>query len=212
MSDGIATDKTVSEQQYPLSQRLNVNFNAYEDRLVVRAERLGKDPVRLLFTRRMTILVLRQTLARLPELSALEKTPAAYWQEVLQIGHQHAMQTKADARKARQQENEDLTTAGSDDDDTGKVKDNTQVYLATEITVNLNKQRLMLAFRGLLMPDAMTQPAKHEPVLAIPLTVENVHQLIELLIVKSQQAQWHLPVNLPWMSETPVESPKKPMN
>lgn len=211
MSDGIATDKPASERQYPLSQKLNINFNAYEDRLVVRAERLGAEAVRLLLTRRMTLLVLKQTLARLPELSALEKTPAAYWQEVLQIGHQHALQTKADANKARQQEREELT-ASTGDADSDAVPDITPVYLATEITVNLNKQRLMLAFRGLLMPDAMTKPSKHEPVLAIPLQVENVHQLIELLIVKAQQAQWHLPVNLPWMSDTPVPGVAKPMN
>lgn len=194
MSEGIATPKPVSDQTYPISQKLNVNFSAFEDRLIVRAERMGAEPATLLFTRRMTILVLQQVVARLPELSALDKTPAAYWKDVLQMAHQQAMTVKTEADKAEKQ-----TRSEADPAPSTPGTEPGQIYLATELTVQLQKQRLTLAFRGLTMPDAMTHPSKHLPVLAIPLTVDNVHQLIELLIVKAQEAQWHLPVDLPWL-------------
>jgi hypothetical protein len=77
------------------------------------------------------------------------------------------------------------------------------IYLATELTAQVSADRLTLAFRGLQMPDAMTKAAQHVPVLAIPLSLDNVHQLIELFITKAREAHWHLPVELPWL-----ESPK----
>ena len=197
---------------YPVSQKLNINFSAFEDRLIVHAERMGAEPATLLFTRRMTILVLQQILARLPELSALDKTPAVYWQEVLQMAHQQAMQAKTDADKAHKQASEDASNSAPAQLAKAPGAGSSRLYLATELTVQLKNKSLMLAFRGLAMPGAMTQPARHEPVLAIPLTVDNVHQLIELLIIKAHEAQWHLPVDLPWMSGTPVESPGRTLN
>jgi hypothetical protein len=201
MSDGIATEQSAGDMTYPVSQKLNINFSAFEDRLIVRAERTGAEPATLLFTRRMTILVLQQVLARLPELSALDKTPAAYWKEVLQMAHQQAMTVKTEADNAEKQAQAD-TDVGADAAAPAantRGAESSQIYLATELTVQLQKQRLTLAFRDLAMPDAMTNPSQHVPVLAIPLTVDNVHQLLELLIVKAQEAQWHLPVDLPWL-------------
>jgi hypothetical protein len=179
---------------YPVSKKLNINFSAYEDRLLVNAERIGIDDVTLLMTRRMTILVLQQILSRLPELSGLNKTPAAYWQEVLQMSHQGAMEAKTRADKV-EAEHKPLS-AKPDEPSKG-------IYLATELTVQVSADRLTLAFRGLQMPDAMTKAAQHVPVLAIPLSLDNVHQLIELFITKAREAHWHLPVELPWL-----ESPK----
>lgn len=198
MSEAIATPKSAGDQSYPISQKLNINFSAFEDRLIVRAERLGAEPVTLLFTRRMTILVLQQVLARLPELSALDKTPAAYWKEVLQMAHQQAMAVKTETDNAEKQAKATASDPGGSAPAAPETA-TSHIYLATELTVQLQKQRLTLAFRGLAMPDAMTHPSRHSPVLAIPLTVDNVHQLIELLIVKAQEAQWHLPVDLPWL-------------
>lgn len=202
------TSAPAKDQTYPLSQKLNVSFSALEDRLIVRADRLQAESVIMLFTRRMTMLVLQQTIARLPELSALDKTPAAYWQDVLQMAHQQAMQAKTDADKtaAASRLSE---TAGVADSDKPKPASNKQqaIYLATELTVQVSRdKKLTLAFRGLRMPDAMTEAQPHQPLLAIPLTVDNVHQLIELLIVKCQEAQWNLPLDLPWLSP-PAESP-----
>jgi hypothetical protein len=42
------------------------------------------------------------------------------------------------------------------------------------------------------------------PVLAIPLSLENVHQLIELFITKAREAYWQLPVDLPWLESPTV--------
>jgi hypothetical protein len=179
---------------YPVSKKLNINFSAYEDRLLVNAERIGIDDVTLLMTRRMTILVLQQILSRLPELSGLNKTPAAYWQEVLQMSHQGSMEAKTRADKV-EAEHKPLSAKPGEP--------SKGIYLATELTVQVSTDRLTLAFRGLQMPDAMTKAAQHVPVLAIPLSLDNVHQLIELFITKAREAHWHLPVELPWL-----ESPK----
>jgi hypothetical protein len=179
---------------YPVSKKLNINFSAYEDRLLVNAERIGIDDVTMLMTRRMTILVLQQILSRLPELSGLNKTPAAYWQEVLQMSHQGAMEAKTRADKV-EAEHKPLSAKPGEP--------SKGIYLATELTVLVSTDRLTLAFRGLQMPDAMTKAAQHVPVLAIPLSLDNVHQLIELFITKAREAHWHLPVELPWL-----ESPK----
>lgn len=221
MSDNLADQPTLIAKKpvditYPLSKKLNINFSAYEDRLLVKAERAGIDDVTLLMTRRMTMLVLQQVLSRLPELSGLDKTPAAYWQEVLQMSHQGAMEAKTRADKAESEQktaaaeaekSEKSDKSGTSDLEEDKKSADTQashgIYLATELTVQVKGERLTLAFRGLQMPDAMTKASQHVPVLAIPLSLDNVHQLIELFITKAREANWHLPVDLPWL-----ESPK----
>jgi hypothetical protein len=209
MSTETGAASPAPEQTYPVSQKFNVSFSALEDRLIVRADRIQTDPVIMLLTRRMTMLVLQQVIARLPEMSALDKTPAAYWQEVLQMSHQQAMQAKTEAdKKAAAAKEADTETKTADAGASSSAPKDTQIiYLATELTLQLDKsRRLTMAFRGLLMPEAMTQSQQHQPVLAIPLTVDNVHQLIELLIVKCQEAQWNLPLDLPWLSPPAASS------
>ena len=197
---------------YPVSKKLNINFSAYEDRLLVKAERIGIDDVTLLMTRRMSILVLQQILSRLPELSGLDKTPAAFWQEVLQMSHQGAMEAKTRADKAEAEQKPASTDmdlgsgsavpAGDEKAPDGQTAP--AIYLATELTVQVSADRLTLAFRGLQMPEAMTKASQHVPVLAIPLSLDNVHQLIELFITKAREAHWHLPVDLPWLESPTV--------
>jgi hypothetical protein len=192
---------------YPVSKKLNINYSAYEDRLLVKAERLGIDAVTLLMTRRMTILVLQQILSKLPELSGLDKTPAAYWQEVLQMSHQGAMEAKTRADKAEAEQKPtsvDVDQTAGSSVPAGDAPAIPGIYLATELTVQVSADRLTLAFRGLQMPDAMTKASQHVPVLAIPLSLDNVHQLIELFITKAREAHWHLPVDLPWLESPTV--------
>src|SRR5690606_4030918 len=88
---------------YPLSTNINIVFSAYEDRLIVNAERPTHGPVHMLLTRRMAMIVLHQLLVKLPELTGLDQTPAEYWQEVLQMAHQKAMQAKRDTDKAAEE-------------------------------------------------------------------------------------------------------------
>lgn len=162
--------------------------------------------VTLLLSRRMTILLLTQMLDRLGQLSELGKTPSEYWHDVLQMAHQGAMEAKVKADQAEQsedhQEGAQTDAATRPDDPHGTM------FLATELTIQLQEKKLMLAFKGLPMPEAMTQPRPHSPVLAIPLQIENVHQLIELLINRAEEAHWNLPLNLPWLSSgTSADSP-----
>lgn len=194
---------SAQDTTFPLSESLNLAFSAYEDRLVMRSKRVHRDPVNVLMTRRMTIIVLSQLLANLPELSGLDKTPAQYWQEVLQIAHQNALasgrSSKAegaggDASSVQQEQSGPAKASAAK---SGKAKG--AIYLATSLTMQRRDDQLIMALSGLPMPRAMTEPCEREPLFAVPLDVENVHQLIQLIIDRSQEAQWHLPLNLPWL-------------
>lgn len=218
------------EATFPLSTSLNIVFSAYEDRLVIRSKRVNREPVNVLMTRRMTLIVLAQLLANLPELSGLDKTPAQYWQEVLQMAHQTALESGRSDRPegtGAQAASESTSEAAASPDPAagaGDVAAETSaaqaskaaakaggklegaIYLATALTLQRKDNQLIMAVTGLPMPCAMTEPCEREPLFAIPLQVDNVHQLIQLLIDKAQEADWHLPVNLPWL-ESPKEGP-----
>ncbi len=222
---GSARESTAGLQEtaFPLSTSVNIVFSAYEDRLVLRSQRVNRPQVNVLLTRRMTIIVLAQLLANLPELSGLDKTPAQYWQEVLQIAHQNALESGRSAQTdtataggsepgaesgsapdTAEQEGVELTGSPAPKKKHGKLKGD--IYLATSLTMQRKDDQLILAITGLPMPCAMTEPCEREPLFAIPLQVEHVHQLIQLLIDKAQEADWHLPVNLPWL-ESPADPP-----
>lgn len=198
------------ETTFPLSTSLTIVFSAYEDRLVLRSRNAKRGPVNVLMTRRMTIIVLAQLLQNLPELSGLDKTPAQYWQEVLQIAHQSALgagreaaaKSTGEPATARQaQGKEHAATAAAKP---GKLTG--AIYLATSLTMQRREDQLIIALTGLPMPRAMTEPCEREPLFAMPLQVEHVHQLIQLLIDRAREAEWHLPVNLPWL-ESPSDVP-----
>lgn len=198
------------ETTFPLSTSINVVFSAYEDRLVLRCRRVNRDPVNVLMTRRLTIIVLAQLLANLPELSGLDKTPTQYWQEVLQMAHQRALESGRKVQGEPEQEAAGDIGAAEVEGNEGvepapKDKLDSAIYLATSLTLQLKEGQLILALSGLPMPCAMTQPCKREPLFAIPLQVEHVHQLIQLLIDRAQEADWHLPLNLPWL-ESPSDT------
>lgn len=197
----MTTTAETTDISYPLSTNINIVFSAYEDRLIVNAERPNHGPVHMLLTRRMTMIVLHQLLTKLPELTGLDQTPAEYWQEVLQMAHQKAMQAKRDTDQAA----EESAGLQAGDGERGDAAEATAteapvpIYLSTELIIKLDDKQLILAFKGLPMPQAMTQASAHEPIFAMPLSDDHVHQLIELLIKKAQDAQWHLPLDLPWL-------------
>lgn len=185
---------------------MSISFSAYEDRLVLRAERGEHGVVSVLLTRRMVMIILQQLLTGLPTLTGLSKTPAQYWQEVLQMSHQHAMQVKSDADKAKAQ-TPNVASQPQIQPQAQATSAHQAIYLATELTVQTGEKQLILAFKGLPMPQAMVTPSPHEAIFATPLQIDHVHQLLQLLITKSQEAQWHLPLELPWM-ESPVPQPE----
>jgi|GEM_PF-1131232 hypothetical protein len=191
------------ESNYPLSDHFTLGFSAYEDRLLLSTQRGQFGAATLLLTRRMTVLVIRQLLSKLPDLSGLEKTPHAYWQEVLQMAHQRALAEQASS-VAKEAAPDSAAAAAVEEsaggsEDSGQSTDEPDLYLATEITSELREKRLLLAFKGLPLPKAMHTSCSHEPVVAFTLEPEQVHQFLELIIVKSTEAQWHLPLDLPWL-------------
>ena len=195
----------MSKVSYPISQQIKVSFSAFEDRLIIRARRMEAEPATVLLSRRMTLLILQQLLKQLTEMSELGKTPREYWHDVLQMSHQQAMQAKkvqdeAQASEASEEQKQDDALLVSD----ASLRDS-DIYLATELTVQSRDKDLMLALKVLPMPDAMTQRTKHEPILAIPLQRENVHQMIELLMSRAADAQWNLPLELPWQDVSDLQ-------
>src|SRR5690606_7117919 len=132
------------------------------------------------------------------------KTPSQYWQDVLQMAHQHAMQAKQAADHANAPLEMQAQDQASEHKREGAAPP-AAIYPATEITVQTGEQQLLVAFKGLPMPQAMTQPSAHEPVFATAMQIEHVHQLLQLLITKSQEAQWHLPLDLPWLQNPELQ-------
>lgn len=195
---------------YWLSKQLNITFSPYEDRLVLRAQRAQNDMVKVLLTRRMVLIIMQQLVTSLPELTGLNKMPAQYWQEILQIAHQGAIQVKKDADNAETdraaRKGQPASTSARADSGVGAGRHaEIPIYLATELKTRRADKELILAFNGLPMPRAMTIPSAQESIFAAPLKVEHVHQLIELLINKSNEAHWHLPVNLPWLENPSIK-------
>jgi len=207
------TAGSAQEAVFPLSTSLNIKFSAYEDRLVLYCRRVNRNPVNVLVTRRMVLIVLAQLLAKLPELSGLDKTPSQYWQEVLQMAHQKALESGRDTAGSKRAPalaqadpaNQSASRSGEKqpEREAAPVKREESIYLATALTLQRREEDIILALSGLPMPCAMTQACEREPLFAMPLRVENVHQLIQLLIDRAQEADWHLPVNLPWLDPPP---------
>lgn len=219
-SDTPAAAPQKKQDSYPLSQRFSLNYSALEDRIVLRATRRDNNQIIILLTRRMVLMIMQQVLSRLPALAGLEKTPREFWAEVLQLGHQQAMQEKAaaDAKAAPKVavtnvptpsaagdgEREEIVT---DPDNLVREPIQDPVYLATDLVVGSANSGLTLAYKGLRMPAGMTQPTKSEPVVAIPLEITHLHQLIDLLVAQSRRADWHLPLDLPWLEAPDLKVP-----
>lgn len=202
---------------YPLSDQISVAFSVLEDRLVVRSRNSNGRVVWLLLTRRMTLLVLRQLLQQLHRISDLNKTPAQYWLEVLQMDHQQALQAKKQTDQkvaayegplpaAQNHLNPPTALAEAPPKQALQSTSNQEraVYIATSVQLESYPRYALLAFKGLPMPAAMLTPHAHEPIFALRLDRDHLHQLIHLLIAKAKQAHWELPMNLPWI-EAPNE-------
>lgn len=187
------------DSNYPLSDHFTLGFSAYEDRLLLTTERRQLGVAILLLTRRMVVIILKQLLVKLPDISGLQQTPHAYWQEVLQMAHQKAVAGQAEQNRAEQNKAGSSTTPRAKPEDKDQKTVAADLYLATELTSELREGQLLLAFKGLPLPKAMRTSCKHEPVVAFTLKSEQVHQFIELLIAKSTEAHWHLPLDLPWL-------------
>jgi hypothetical protein len=191
-----SADTTQLRAAYPISQQFRIEFSPHEDRLILTAMRGGQGQVRLMLTRRIVIVMLQQLLKRLPSLMGLDKTPAEYWRDVLEMAHQRAMEAKKQAPQA-------APRPWAPAAERAAAVDTPPLYLATGLVLQTRGAQLMLAFKGLPLPLPLSRPAdtasSHEPVLAAPLQIDHVHQLLHLLIDKAEAAQWHLPLNLPWL-------------
>ena len=168
----------MSRVTYPISQQIKVSFSAFEDRLIVRANRMEAEPATILLSRRMTLLILQQLLKQLTEMSELGKTPREYWHDVLQMSHQHAMQAKQEQDKAQAEAAQNGTNEDGSSQEALSVSEqsiqDSALYLATELTVQPRDKELMLALKG----------------------------LIELLMTRAADAKWDLPLELPWQDAT----------
>jgi len=210
---------------YPVGHQLDIGFCPFADRLLLKARRMRRSDARLQITRRMTLLVLQQLLQQLSTMSGLDKTPIQYWQDVLRMAHEQAMAEKSRVDEQRAQStvvNVPTDTVSGDrititghggEDQVRPVSPGVDEYLATDLAVKLSSDELLLAFRGVPVASPVSRAAEPVPVLAISLKSEHVHQLIRLLISTAAKAQWHLPVDLPWLDDPqPSKSVERPLS
>jgi len=202
---------------YPLAQRFSIGFSAYEDRLLLTTELKEQGPTTVLLTRRMVLLMLKQILNKLPALTGLEQTPVSYWQEVLELTHQkavdqHKRETEAESKTSDQPAPAEESEKGDSQQTRPGQTPPSRLFLATELTCQLTNDQLQLAFKGLPVPDAMQTPSAHVPVLALSLDATHVHQVIQLLITQATKATWHLPVDLPWLEAKTDNQPAQTLS
>jgi len=198
---------------YPLAQRFSVGFSAYEDRLLLTTELKEQGHTTVLLTRRMVLLMLKQILNKLPALTGLEQTPVSYWQEVLELSHQNAVdQHRQERDRASDRKTPGTDTSGAGGESPAATKPPTRLFLATELTCQLTGDQMQLAFKGLPVPEAMQTPSAHVPVLALSLDATHLHQVIELLINQATSAMWHLPVDLPWLEANTGNQPAQTLS
>jgi len=210
----------MSEQTtYPLAQRFSIGFSAYEDRLLLTTELKEQGPTTVLLTRRMVLLMLKQILNKLPALTGLEQTPVSYWQEVLELTHQKAVDQHKQEAEAEQKASDQPAPMDSGDKGNNQQtepdsdpKPPGRLFLATELTCQLTNEQLQLAFKGLPVPEAMQTPSAHVPVLALSLDATHVHQVIQLVITQATKAMWHLPVDLPWLEAKADNQPAQTLS
>ena len=106
----------------------------------------------------------------------------------MQINHQQALQQKAAADNAPEADTAPVT-----------IKSDNALFLITGLTTQLQEGQLVLAFNGLPMPEGMQQATGFVSVVTLKLSIENLHQLLQMLVGKAKEAEWHLPVELPWL-------------
>lgn len=188
---------------YPVGHQFSLGFNPIEDRLVLTTELKEAGTTYLLLTRRMVLLMLAQIVHRLPALSGLDQTPANYWQEVLQFTHQQAMEQHRKEVAAPRAEPESTGHSSTGNAETKAEKEanpsaSSRAFIATELTCQQADNRLQLAFKGVPVINAMQSEVSQLPVLALSLEATHAHQVIQLMLTRATQANWHLPVDLPW--------------
>lgn len=195
---------------YPLSHQISIAFSELEDRLVIRSQNTNGQMVWLLLTRRMTLVLLKQLLEQLHRVSQLEQTPAQYWLEILQMDHSQAMQAKRETDEKALAYSGPLPAKSSLNPSStpppaatktaaATASTQRQLYLASHLQLEKYPKYILLAFKGLAMPQAMVTPSRHVPVFALRLDRDHLHQLIRLIIAKAHEAHWHLPVEIPWL-------------
>lgn len=192
---------------FSLATQLKFRFSPYEDRLLLSSSLKKGGSMTVLMTRRLVLLTLQQLLKQLPVVTGLEQTPSHYWQEVLQLNHQKALQQRqVEARKNLADTSS--TQAESETSFAPVEKSTAELYLATEVVCELQPESriLNLGLKGLKLPEAMVQAQPNQPLVAFSLNEDNLHQVIHQLVTQAQQAQWNLPLNLPWLDTTSSEN------
>ncbi|MGC9457525.1 MAG: hypothetical protein ACP5DC_08350 [Halothiobacillaceae bacterium] len=190
---------------YPLGRQLRLHFSPYEDRLVLKVTLAAGAERTILLTRRMVMLVLRQLLKSLPDMLGLEQTPHAYWRDVLEMEHRAAMTDPVETGGSAARDTSSRESAA--DDAAGDARQGTEeestpsLYLATGVSAQRRNESLVLALDGLPLPDAMVNPSAHQALVAVVLEPRQLHQVLDLLVGQAEKANWHLPVDLPWMGD-----------
>ena len=189
---------------YPLCHRFGLSFSSFEDRLILSSE-LSTGPVRVLLTRSIVIKIVKSLLTHLPTISKLDRTPRALWQEALNLSHQQALKQQDQTKQLPTDTSlKSGPTTYNVNPDPNTTTIETKLYLATDVNSQPQDQHLMLGLIGLVIPQAMVTASPHLPILALALETQHLHQLLQMFLNKATEAQWNIPVDLPWMTEAPA--------
>ena len=190
-----------SSVTYPLCHRFGLSYSAFEDRLILSTE-LPTGQVRVLLTRNIVIKMIKNLLTHLPTISKLDKTPHALWQEALSLSHQQAIQQHDQTQKLQAATSlPSGPTTYNVNSDNNMATIETKLYLATDVNSQPQGQHLLLGLVGLAVPQAMLSASPHTPILALTLETQHLHQLLQMFLNKATEAQWNIPLDLPWMVE-----------
>lgn len=177
----------------PVARRLDVTYDAVEDRLVLYADTRSNGRRALMIPRRMLQRFLQRYGQVLRETSDVVARAAVDQQdEVLQMEHIGAIAsiedapTDAEGRIARER----AVTAPAD------------TYLATKADLHPRDGALTVAFYGLYRDPLGADGTQAEPVCALVLNRTQAHLVLAILHKHARRAQWGLDEGAAWLDKT----------
>ncbi|MBS3785297.1 MAG: hypothetical protein KGY57_00650 [Gammaproteobacteria bacterium] len=188
----------MSELSFPRVHQIRFNYSGLEDRMaMVLTMASGEGRVGWLSRRALTGLINHIN-------TILKKShPAGEGHEahdtVMALEHIGARsQIAAQANQEREQENESGGAA-----EAVPAPETWVHYLITEARVEAQGEGIVVAILGQNLPAEPDQQMPPEPIAGLALTRPHCHEILRLMRVNAEKAQWDLQLPLDWMGTSP---------
>lgn len=188
----------MSELNFPRVHQIRFNYSGLEDRMAMVLTMVsGEGRVGWLSRRALTGLISHIN-------TVLKKShPAGEGHEahdtVMALEHIGARsQLAAQANQARADEG-----AEADAPEAVSAPEVWAHYLITEARVEAQGEAIIVAVLGQSLPGQPDQQLSPEPIAGLALTRPHCHEILRLMRVNAEQAQWDLKLPLDWMGVTP---------